>query len=136
MDLDAPDYLIKLSELGDDQFGLDSSRHTNVGRFVNHSCDPNLVLVRALIEETGLIIDLLYIYIRHSIGSIRLNQMKHSDFRCPQVALFALKDIEPNEELCYDYGDIFWSFKGTKSLCHCQRFISRSAPTLNLITHQ
>lgn len=61
MDLDAPDYLIKLSELGDDQFGLDSSRHTNVGRFVNHSCDPNLVLVRALIEETGLIIDILYI---------------------------------------------------------------------------
>ena len=124
MDLDAPDYLIKLSELGDDQFGLDSSRHTNVGRFVNHSCDPNLVLVRALIEETGS--SIYYIYVRHFIGSIRLNQMKHSDFRCPQVALFALRDIEPNEELCYDFGDIFWSFKGTKSLCHCQRlfFIS------------
>ena len=69
MDLDTPDYIIKLSELGDDQFGLDSSRHTNVGRFVNHSCDPNLVLVRALIEETGLIIGItIYyrIYVRHS----------------------------------------------------------------------
>ena len=53
-EMDAPDYLIKLSELGDDQFGLDSSCHANVGRFVNHSCEPNLVLVRALIEEYGL----------------------------------------------------------------------------------
>ena len=51
-DMDTPpDYFIKLSELGEDQFGLDSSRHSNVGRFVNHSCEPNLVLVRALIEE-------------------------------------------------------------------------------------
>ena len=48
--------------------------------------------------------------------------MKHSDFRCPQVALFALKDIEPDEELCYDYGDIFWAFKGIKQFCQCQRY--------------
>ena len=60
--------------------------------------------------------------------------MKHSDFRCPQVALFALKDIEPNEELCYDYGDIFWSFKGTKSLCHCKRLYLFQASPLPLKT--
>lgn len=46
----------------------------NIGRYINHSCDPNLVVV-----------------------PVRVNSM------VPLAALFAKKDIASGEELCYDY---------------------------------
>ncbi len=46
----------------------------NVGRFINHSCEPNLFMVP--------------VRINHSI---------------PHLALFALRDIEVGEELSFDY---------------------------------
>lgn len=47
----------------------------NIGRYLNHSCEPNLILV-----------------------PVRINRP------VPLVVLFALRDILPGEELCYDYG--------------------------------
>lgn len=46
----------------------------NIGRYINHSCDPNLVVV-----------------------PVRINNM------IPIAALFAVRDIIPGEELCYNY---------------------------------
>lgn len=46
----------------------------NIGRYINHSCDPNLVVV-----------------------PVRVHNM------VPIAALFAKKDIVSGEELCYDY---------------------------------
>lgn len=48
----------------------------NESRFVNHSCDPNLEVVR----------------------------WKLADYDEYQIGLFALRDIEAKEELSYDYG--------------------------------
>ncbi len=53
---------------------LDPSYIGNVGRFINHSCQPNLFMV-----------------------PVRVNNS------IPKVALFALRDIAKGEELCYDY---------------------------------
>ncbi|OXB81564.1 UNVERIFIED_CONTAM: hypothetical protein H355_008412 [Colinus virginianus] len=50
----------------------------NVGRFLNHSCEPNLVMV-----------------------PVRVDSM------VPKLALFAAADISAGEELCYDYSGRF-----------------------------
>ncbi|KAK3871817.1 hypothetical protein Pcinc_023066 [Petrolisthes cinctipes] len=47
----------------------------NIGRYINHSCDPNLMVV-----------------------PVRINSF------IPLAVLFACRDIEPGEELSYDYG--------------------------------
>ena len=67
--------------------------YSNVGRFVNHSCDANLLLVPVFIE--------------------------HNDYRCPQIALFAQRKILSGEELTFDYGDEYWVKKAR--LCFCGR---------------
>jgi len=48
----------------------------NIGRYCNHSCEPNLVMV-----------------------PVRIHTL------IPHLALFAAKPIEQGEELCFDYGD-------------------------------
>ncbi|NWW73678.1 SETMR methyltransferase, partial [Climacteris rufus] len=53
---------------------VDPTRVGNVGRFLNHSCEPNLFMV-----------------------PVRVDSM------VPKLALFAATDISAGEELCYDY---------------------------------
>ncbi|XP_072276544.1 histone-lysine N-methyltransferase SETMAR [Pyxicephalus adspersus] len=53
---------------------VDPTRIGNVGRFLNHSCQPNLVML-----------------------PVRSHSM------VPRLALFAARDIRAGEELCYDY---------------------------------
>ncbi|EHB06120.1 Histone-lysine N-methyltransferase SETMAR [Heterocephalus glaber] len=50
----------------------------NIGRFLNHSCEPNLLMVPTRIDSM-----------------------------VPKLALFAAKDILPGEELSYDYSGRF-----------------------------
>uniref|UniRef100_A0A8C9QED6 SET domain-containing protein n=1 Tax=Spermophilus dauricus TaxID=99837 RepID=A0A8C9QED6_SPEDA len=50
----------------------------NAGRFLNHSCEPNLLMI-----------------------PVRIDSM------VPKLALFAAKDIWPGEELSYDYSGRF-----------------------------
>ncbi|XP_062056334.1 histone-lysine N-methyltransferase SETMAR isoform X1 [Lepus europaeus] len=57
---------------------VDPTHTGNVGRFLNHSCAPNLLMV-----------------------PVRIDSM------VPRLALFAAKDILPGEELCYDYSGRF-----------------------------
>ncbi|XP_051142811.1 histone-lysine N-methyltransferase, H3 lysine-9 specific SUVH5-like [Andrographis paniculata] len=62
---------------GDDGFTIDGAKFGNVGRFINHSCSPNLYAQ-----------DVLY---------------DHGDKRMPHIMFFASKNILPLTELCYDY---------------------------------
>jgi len=56
---------------------IDATKFSNLGRFLNHSCDPCVFKQRVFCDH-------------------------HS--RLPRVAFFALRDIPPMQELCYDYG--------------------------------
>ncbi|ESQ52128.1 hypothetical protein EUTSA_v10016339mg [Eutrema salsugineum] len=58
-------------------FTIDAARKGNIGRFINHSCSPNLYAQ-----------DVLY---------------DHEDTRIPHVMLFAMDNIPPLEELSYHY---------------------------------
>ncbi|MBQ8498768.1 SET domain-containing protein-lysine N-methyltransferase [Chlamydia sp.] len=62
-------------------FTIDSETHGNITRFINHSDNPNLEATGAF--ENGL----FHIIIR------------------------AIKDILPGDELCYDYGPLYWKHR-------------------------
>ena len=78
---------------------IDPSSIGNIGRFINHSCEPNLYLITVRVDND-----------------------------IPKVALFAIRDIGANEELSYSYwGDQTPSIitdtncNGVKmSQCFCQ----------------
>ncbi|XP_016487039.2 histone-lysine N-methyltransferase, H3 lysine-9 specific SUVH5-like [Nicotiana tabacum] len=61
----------------EDGFTLDAARYGNVGRFINHSCSPNLYAQNVMYD--------------------------HGDRRVPHIMFFASKSIAPIEELTYDY---------------------------------
>ncbi|XP_067684093.1 histone-lysine N-methyltransferase SETMAR-like isoform X1 [Haliotis asinina] len=68
----------------------------NIGRYINHSCDPNLIMVPVRVDNN-----------------------------VPKLALFSRCDIPANRELCYDYSgqsDDRKSIKveeGTRKPCFC-----------------
>lgn len=69
---------------------VDPRLRGNIGRFLNHSCNPNCEVV-----------------------VVRLGRM------IPTVGIFAKKDIETCEELCYDYGNSALDGTG-RTPCHCK----------------
>lgn len=64
---------------------VDAQYYGNFTRFFNHSCEPNL-----------------------DIKSVRTNSI------IPHIAFFALKDINPGEELCFTYRE-----ESAKYICLC-----------------
>jgi euchromatic histone-lysine N-methyltransferase len=79
----------RLNESGS-EFLIDGRVRGNVTRYINHSCDPNLIVQCVF------------------VGSERL----------PRICLFAWKDIQPGEELCYDYAQEQNS-DAAPFQCHC-----------------
>uniref|UniRef100_A0A8C5NT56 Histone-lysine N-methyltransferase SETMAR n=1 Tax=Junco hyemalis TaxID=40217 RepID=A0A8C5NT56_JUNHY len=82
-----PNYIIAVREHLHDgrvmETFVDPTRIGNVGRFLNHSCEPNLFMV-----------------------PVRVDSM------VPKLALFAAADIAAGEELTYDYSGRFRNFPG------------------------
>jgi len=60
-----------------DGFTIDAAECGNVGRFINHSCSPNLYAQNVLWD--------------------------HDDMRMPHVMFFAIENIPPLQELTYHY---------------------------------
>ena len=67
------------------EYALDGHRAGNVGRFINHSPEPNL-FVQCVLGE-------------------------HHDLNIPRICFFASDNIPPMTELCYDYGHDYVSIK-------------------------
>ncbi|KAL3265382.1 hypothetical protein HHI36_009589 [Cryptolaemus montrouzieri] len=55
---------------------IDPTESGNIGRYINHSCEPNCKLY-----------------------TIRINN------EVPKLCIFACKDINESEEICFDYGE-------------------------------
>jgi histone-lysine N-methyltransferase SETDB1 len=58
----------------------DASTIGNLGRFFNHSCNPNIGVQNTFIE--------------------------HQDPRFPRVSFFTIRGIKAGDELCWNYGYI------------------------------
>ncbi|XP_035208553.1 uncharacterized protein LOC118183193 isoform X2 [Stegodyphus dumicola] len=72
---------------------LDGRFYGNIARFLNHSCEPNLIALKVFVE--------------------------HQDLNFPRIAFFTLKEVQAYEELCFDYGIDFWIIKCQTVLCTC-----------------
>lgn len=69
----------------------DGTRHSNIARFFNHSCEPNLFCQSVFVDI--------------------------QDSRVPLTALFAFRDILAFEELCWDYNNVH--FISSRNACEC-----------------
>lgn len=74
---------------------IDASKHGNIGRFINHSCCPNLCMK-----------DVMY---------------DHNNKSVAHKVLYALKDIAAGREVSYDYNH--WCKGNMKkvlsNICYC-----------------
>ncbi|KAI4966704.1 hypothetical protein ZWY2020_037046 [Hordeum vulgare] len=82
----------------DKGFTIDAAKYGNIGRFINHSCSPNLYAQNILWD--------------------------HDDKRVPHIMLFAAENISPLQELTYDYNyeiDHVRDMNGEVKVkyCHC-----------------
>lgn len=71
-------------------FIIDAFDEGNIGRFYNHSCDPNM-FVQNVFTDTH-------------------------DLRLPTLAFFAARDVKAGTELTWDYG---YTSYDRKIRCHC-----------------
>lgn len=76
-------------------FTLDARMRGNLGRFLNHSCDPNCFAQNVFIET--------------------------HDLRFPNVAFFAAKTIKALEEITWDYNYKMGTIDGRKIICLCRK---------------
>ena len=77
-------------------FTIDGAECSNVGRFINHSCSPNLYAQNVLWD--------------------------HGDMRMPHIMLFAVENIPPLQELTYHYNYKVGSVhdeNGNEKVKHC-----------------
>ena len=82
---------------------VDASFKGNLGRFINHSCNPNCRP------------EIWYILLVWYVSVLRLFYRLVRGQKC--VGIFALRKIEPGEELTFDYR--FERIGTTKQKCHC-----------------
>jgi hypothetical protein len=84
--------LFDLDEAGVDtcEYTIDATYRCGVARFLNHSCSPNMVQTSVWVDTASLSL--------------------------PRIAFYATRDIEPLEELSFDYK--YEEGKGTLE-CHC-----------------
>jgi len=92
-----PNYIFVLREYSDHSESrveidtcIDPTRFGNLGRFINHSCQPNLAVIPVRYDSV-----------------------------IPHLCFFANRDIECGEELCYDYAGSGESDLSTK-VCYCK----------------
>lgn len=76
-----------------DFFLCDAKKYGNFTRFINHSCEPNVVAIRAFTT--------------------------HYDQRFPHIAFFANQFIPANTELSLHYGDNYWLVKCRRDSIYC-----------------
>ncbi|KAJ0047626.1 hypothetical protein Pint_15767 [Pistacia integerrima] len=79
-------------------FTIDAAQYGNVGRFINHSCSPNLYAQNVLYD--------------------------HEDKRMPHIMLFAAENIPPLQELTYHYNYVIDQVHDSdgnikKKSCYC-----------------
>ncbi|XP_028191207.1 histone-lysine N-methyltransferase, H3 lysine-9 specific SUVH6-like [Glycine soja] len=82
----------------DGGFTIDAAQFGNVGRFINHSCSPNLIAQNVLYDN--------------------------HDTRMPHIMFFAADNIPPLQELTYDYNYEIDQIRDSggnikKKYCHC-----------------
>uniref|UniRef100_A0AAQ4NRX9 Euchromatic histone-lysine N-methyltransferase 1a n=1 Tax=Gasterosteus aculeatus aculeatus TaxID=481459 RepID=A0AAQ4NRX9_GASAC len=86
-------FLFTLDNKVGDVHCIDARLFGNVGRFINHLCEPNLLAVRVF--------------------------TMHQDLRFPRIAFFSSRPIKAGDQIGFDYGDHYWRVKSKYFSCQC-----------------
>ncbi|XP_061863811.1 histone-lysine N-methyltransferase EHMT1-like [Colius striatus] len=86
-------YLFDLDNEAGDVYCIDARFYGNIGRFINHHCEPNVFAARVFTS--------------------------HQDVRFPRLVFFSARDIRAGEQLGFDYKEDFWAVKGKSFSCKC-----------------
>ncbi|XP_053276349.1 histone-lysine N-methyltransferase EHMT1a [Pleuronectes platessa] len=86
-------FLFTLDNKVGDVHCIDSRLFGNIGRFINHLCEPNLLAVRVF--------------------------TMHQDLRFPRIAFFSSRPIKAGDQIGFDYGDHYWRVKSKYFSCQC-----------------
>ncbi len=77
----------------EDVYIMDAKSIGNIGRYLNHSCRPNIFVQNCFVDT--------------------------HDLRFPWVAFFAMEHIRAGQELCWDYCYIVDQVQGKEIYCQC-----------------
>uniref|UniRef100_A0A1B6MHW5 SET domain-containing protein n=1 Tax=Graphocephala atropunctata TaxID=36148 RepID=A0A1B6MHW5_9HEMI len=97
---DSVNYIFVLKEYSSNSVSetiIDPTCIGNIGRYVNHSCQPNAAIVPVRIDSP-----------------------------IPKLAIFAISNIRPNEEITYDYSSGSAEIGTSPCFCHtknCRNFL-------------
>jgi len=83
----------KLIGPNEDVYIMDAKSIGNIGRYLNHSCNPNVFVQNCFVDT--------------------------HDLRFPWVAFFSSVHIPAGEELCWDYQYIVDQVEGKEIYCQC-----------------
>ncbi|XP_042343678.1 histone-lysine N-methyltransferase EHMT1a [Plectropomus leopardus] len=86
-------FLFTLDNKVGDVHCIDARLFGNIGRFINHLCEPNLLAVRVF--------------------------TMHQDLRFPRIAFFSSRPIRAGDQIGFDYGDHYWKVKSKYFSCQC-----------------
>uniref|UniRef100_A0A8C7XN99 Euchromatic histone-lysine N-methyltransferase 1a n=1 Tax=Oryzias sinensis TaxID=183150 RepID=A0A8C7XN99_9TELE len=86
-------FLFTLDNKVGDAHCIDAKSFGNIGRFLNHLCEPNLLAVRVFTT--------------------------HQDLRFPRIAFFSSRPIRAGEQIGIDYGENYWRVKSKYFSCQC-----------------
>lgn len=76
-----------------EMFIMDARTNANIGRYINHSCSPNLFVQNVFVDT--------------------------HDIRFPWISFFALHFIKAGTELTWDYNYVIGGVPGKEIMCHC-----------------
>merc|ERR1712059_58057 len=77
----------------EDIYIMDAMTQGNLGRYLNHSCDPNVFVQNVFVNT--------------------------HDLRFPTIAFFALKFIPAGSELCWNYNYEVGTVENKQIICNC-----------------
>ncbi|XP_069576175.1 histone-lysine N-methyltransferase EHMT1a isoform X1 [Brachyistius frenatus] len=86
-------FLFTLDNKVGDVHCIDARLFGNIGRFLNHLCEPNLLAVKVF--------------------------TMHQDLRFPRIAFFSSRPIKAGDQIGFDYGDHYWRVKSKYFSCQC-----------------
>jgi len=96
LNLDGKEYFASVRKCfgkDEDPFVMDAKTIGNIGRYLNHSCSPNVFVQNVFVDS--------------------------HDLRFPWVAFFSSAFIKAGHELCWNYNYNVGSIEGRQIMCHC-----------------